>query len=157
MIDRDILVYIADDDDDDRLIFVESITEISENIAFKEASDGLKLITLLSENNKLPDIIFLDLNMPFQNGRETLRKLRSNKAYDHIPVVVYSTSTNPSDIEETYLAGASLYLEKPYSMDDMMKKLKVIFSLKWYSGRKINRKNYFISSKESSLDHFFDH
>ncbi|HEX8515416.1 MAG TPA: response regulator [Bacteroidia bacterium] len=150
MTEDDILIFLADDDEDDRLIFNEAIAEISSKVDVKEASDGLKLIKLLNETSRLPDIIFLDLNMPFQSGKETLKALRSNKAFKNIPVVIYSTSANPMDIEETYRLGASLYLEKPYSMAVMIRKLEHILAHKWEVVSNIDRKDYFISSKEVS-------
>jgi CheY-like chemotaxis protein len=150
MSDKDILIFLADDDEDDRLIFEEAISEISDVMRLVKAQDGLKLLQMLTESIKLPDIIFLDLNMPFQSGKETLKAIRSNKGYQHIPVVIYSTSANPSDIEETFQAGGSLYLEKPYSMESMVKKLEKIFSISWDNSVTVNRKDYFISSRESN-------
>lgn len=150
MSDKDILIFLADDDEDDRLIFEEAISEISEVIRLVKAQDGLKLLQMLTESIKLPDIIFLDLNMPFQSGKETLKAIRANKQYHQIPVVIYSTSSNPADIEETFQSGGSLYLEKPYSMKHMVKKLEKIFSVTWNSSATVHRKDYFISSRESN-------
>jgi CheY-like chemotaxis protein len=150
MSDKDILIFLADDDEDDRLIFEEAISEISGLIRLVKAQDGIKLLQMLTESIKLPDIIFLDLNMPFQSGKETLKAIRANKQYHHIPVVIYSTSANPADIEETFQSGGSLYLEKPYSMCSMVKKLEKIFSLTWDNSPTVNRKDYFISSRESN-------
>lgn len=150
MNDREITIYLADDDEDDRLIFEEAITEISGNIKLVKVTDGIKLMQLLSEVKTTPNIIFLDLNMPFQSGRETLKLLRSSKLYAKIPVVIYSTSTNPTDINDTFAAGASLYLEKPYSMCGIVKRIEAILAMDWYSFAGADKKNYFISSKESS-------
>jgi CheY-like chemotaxis protein len=148
MIDKNLLVYLADDDDDDRLIFEEAISELSGNISLVKANDGIELLQLLSESIRLPDIIFLDLNMPFQGGKETLKALKANKMLNAVPVVVYSTSVNPVDIEETFMHRAFRYLEKPYSMSGMMQKLEMIFSLDLQPLGTISKKDYFISSKE---------
>jgi DNA-binding response OmpR family regulator len=150
MRDKEIIIYLADDDEDDRMIFEEALSEISGNIKLVKITDGIKLLNQLSEDKTIPDIIFLDLNMPFQSGKETLKILRANRSYSKIPVVIYSTSTNPADIEDTFSAGASLYMEKPYSMCSMVKKIEAIISMDWYSFAGADRKNYFISSKESS-------
>jgi CheY-like chemotaxis protein len=144
------LIFLADDDEDDRLIFHEAITEINKSVEVVEAGDGVKLLEKLSNTEKLPDLIFLDLNMPVKNGKDVLRSIKADKRLCNIPVVIYSTSTNPSDIEETYSSGASLYLEKPYSMSGMMMSLEKILSIDWSSGSTFNRKEYFISSKQSN-------
>jgi CheY-like chemotaxis protein len=144
------LIFLADDDEDDRLIFHEAITEINKGVEVVEAGDGVKLLEKLSNAEKLPNLIFLDLNMPVKNGKDVLRLIKADKRLCNIPVVIYSTSTNPSDIEETYNSGASLYFEKPYSMSGLMTGLEKILSIDWSLGSTFNRKDYFISSKQSN-------
>ncbi|MDF2437365.1 MAG: two-component system response regulator [Bacteroidota bacterium] len=154
MADSNLLIFLADDDEDDRLIFSEALSEIDPSIKLVEAADGLKLLNLLSAAEKLPDVIFLDLNMPLKNGKDTLRFIRSDNRFKTIPVVLYSTSSNPADIEESFNAGGSLYLEKPYSMCGMVNNLKDILFCDWsVRAKEMNRKNFFISSKESSSVH----
>jgi CheY-like chemotaxis protein len=154
MAKSNLLIFLADDDEDDRLIFSEAVSEIDPSIKLVEAADGMKLLQLLSTAEKLPDVIFLDLNMPLKNGKDTLKSIRADKRFQSIPVVMYSTSTNPADIEESFNAGGSLYLEKPYSMCGMVNNLKAILNSNWTLRLKeVNRKNYFISSKESSSVH----
>jgi CheY-like chemotaxis protein len=155
MVNRDLLIFLADDDEDDRLIFSEAISEIDGEIELVQASNGLKLLNLVGSASKLPDLIFLDLNMPVKNGKDTLKAIRSDKKLSAIPVVLYSTSTNPADIEECFNSGGSIYLEKPYSMSGMITKLKDIIYSDWEKrSKEMNRKNFFISSKESNSVHF---
>lgn len=67
----------------------------------------------------IPDFIFLDLNMPRKNGKECLTEIRQNDQTQKIPVVIYTTSARPSDIEETFQAGASCFLRKPNSFNEL--------------------------------------
>lgn len=149
MQDYSLLIFITDDDEDDRLIFSEAIEEISPDIELVQLKDGSKLLAQLNSAEKLPDIIFLDLNMPIMNGKETLKAIRADQRFKKIPVVIYSTSVNPSDIKETFETGGSRYLEKPYTMCGMVEKLKNIIFSDWSAISK-EPKEYFISSKETN-------
>jgi CheY-like chemotaxis protein len=145
MMNEPILIFLADDDEDDRMIFEEALSGISSSTSLVAAEDGDKLLLKLTTHERLPDIIFLDLNMPNKNGKETLRELKQSKSFSTIPVVIYSTSTNELDIEQTYNAGAVVYLEKPYSMGHMKNVLSSIITSNW--SRKRRREEFFIQSK----------
>jgi CheY-like chemotaxis protein len=69
--------------------------------------------------------------MPCKDGRQCLKEIRSNKALDKVPVVMFSTSNHEKDIEETFKNGANLYVSKPAFFKDQVKILQKIFSLKW--------------------------
>ena len=75
------------------------------------------------KDEKLPDLILLDINMPLMNGQETLLQIKSNKKLSVIPVVIFSTSKYDSDIKVCYELGASSYLVKPASVSDFEKTL----------------------------------
>jgi CheY-like chemotaxis protein len=60
-----------------------------------------------------PSVILLDLNLPGTDGRSILAKLKQDKAFKEIPVVVFTTSSAPKDIDFCYQAGANAYLVKP--------------------------------------------
>lgn len=122
------LIFLADDDEDDRLMFSEALSETPVNTTLQTANDGEKLLTLLAKSTALPDVIFLDLNMPNKNGMETLKELRQVKNLASIPVVIYSTSSNEADLEDTYRLGANLYVEKPYSYSELVLVLSEILT-----------------------------
>ena len=63
----------------------------------------------------MPALIVLDLNMPELDGRQTLKRLKSNNDFKNIPVVIVTTSSNKADIDICTRLGASLYLVKPDS------------------------------------------
>jgi CheY-like chemotaxis protein len=150
MNDKSVLIYLADDDEDDRLIFSEALSELSTYThTLITAEDGNKLLDHLTVNTTRPDIVFLDLNMPNKNGKETLMQIRRNSAFMHLPIVVYSTSTSDLDIDEAYEKGASLYVEKPYSIAHLVKVLQLVINIDWKANRgKVARNNFFIPSRD---------
>lgn len=80
-------LLLADDDDDDRTLFKETIVEIGVNIELSTVKDGFQLMHALSEAEWLPDVIFLDLNMPYKSGKECLTEIRANDKLKHIPII----------------------------------------------------------------------
>jgi CheY-like chemotaxis protein len=111
-------IYLVDDDQDDRMLIGEALKSTSDHVNVIEFSDGEQLLDQL-ENGLIrsePSVILMDINMPRLNGLEALARIRSNKAISHIPVAIFSTSSNPKVISDAYLAGANAYLIKPVSV-----------------------------------------
>lgn len=130
--DRLIKILYADDDVDDLELFREALKVAHSNANLQTAEDGEELMKYLEQYNYLlPDIIFLDINMPCKNGKECLEEIRSNPKFSKIPVVMFSTSSYNEDIEETFEKGANLYVSKPLFYEDEIKILDKIFSLDW--------------------------
>ena len=96
----------------------------------KSVANGADLMHMLHEGD-LPDLIFLDLNMPEKNGKECLQEIRSNRNFDSIRVVIYSTSSSRKDIDDTRTLGANLYLVKPNSFGSLKAALKNIVAADW--------------------------
>lgn len=96
------ILYI-DDDEDDLLIFGESIENLYPGIAVLKApggEEGIAVLNLLEQDGKpFPNLIILDLNMPRMDGRQTLKAIRSKDRWAGIPVVIFTTSTSIADIE----------------------------------------------------------
>lgn len=127
--DKKLHVMLADDDADDREIFLEALATISANIKVSIAIDGADLMHKLNNLlDHLPDLIFLDLNMPRKNGVECLDDIRRIQYYDQIPVLIYSTSAFAEQINITYKKGANLYIQKPHSFTGIQQVLQKIFS-----------------------------
>jgi CheY-like chemotaxis protein len=129
---KSVHIMLADDDEGSRAIFIEAISEIAPHVKVSVAINGRKLMsTLLASDENLPDIIFLDLNMPLKNGWECLQEIRNNEMLKDIPVIIYSTSANREHIDQTYDGGANFYLIKPDSFSDLKLLAKNILSLDW--------------------------
>ncbi len=144
---RPLHIVLADDDDDDQEFFVEAVSVVAPHVKVEIANDGEELMELLLNKKTLPDIIFLDLNMPRKNGHICLKEIRANKKMLHIPIVIYSTSSNSEQIDSTFKAGANLYIPKPESFGDLKLIAKKIFSLNWEDSVTPDKNNFVLSAK----------
>ena len=107
-------ILLADDDADDRLLFIKAFKELKIKTVVHTVNDGVQLMEYLTKKNAvLPHIIFLDLNMPLKNGLECLKEIKSNKKLKDISIAIYSTSASEKNIEETFHNGANVYIHKP--------------------------------------------
>lgn len=114
------LIYLAEDDEDDRELFTSAMSEIFPETIVNTSNDGLHLLNALSNKAlPLPEAIFLDINMPLMNGFDCIRNLKSIDKYKTLPVVVLSTSAMQADIDFMYSAGAAYYLVKPDSYHEL--------------------------------------
>ncbi len=117
---------MVDDDLDDTEIFQEVLSFIDPTIQCSTAENGRDALEKLSRVTFIPDLIFLDLNMPRMDGKECLRKLKENLILRNIPVIIYTTSSQSKDIEETMGAGAIKFITKPLNVNDLEKILRPI-------------------------------
>lgn len=107
-----IILYV-DDDLDDRVIISEVFREIDPSISCLTVCDGRQAIEFLNSTGPLPDYIFLDVNMPVMDGKECLVELKQNSKFKEIPVIIYSTTNDPTEIKSFYRLGASSFMHKP--------------------------------------------
>lgn len=107
-------IFVAEDDEDDRLLLRDAFDEVDREARLRFAEDGVDLLKQLEfQSSGITPLIILDMNMPRMNGRETLRALRCHPVYGLAPVVVLSTSDAREDIDEAYALGANTYFTKP--------------------------------------------
>lgn len=126
-------IFLTEDDPDDREFFTTALNEIDESIQCEIAKNGKETIEKLKNKEKLPDIIFLDLNMPLMNGFECLSKLKNDSHLARLPVVIFTTSSNPIDVQATHQLGADVFLIKPPSIPELVKKLQRILHIDFNS------------------------
>ena len=105
-------IILADDDPDDCFIFSTLSLEVSKDIRVTCMHDCISLLNYLT-NQPLPDIVFLDLNMPVLSGWDCLKKFRQNSQWDKIPIVIYSTASRQETIDQCRQLGANRYIVKP--------------------------------------------
>lgn len=108
-------VWVIDDDEDDRLIIQSAFKEIDRPISVLTFTDGDQVLPTLTRCDQLPRLILLDINMARQNGFDTLLQLRNTPHFSQLPVVMLTTSADPSDRQQSLALGASQYLTKPAS------------------------------------------
>jgi CheY-like chemotaxis protein len=116
-------IILVDDDCDDRDLFIEAVSSIHPFADIVSKKDGEELMDYLSSSSAMPDIIFLDLNMPRKNGKECLTELRANKKFRTTPIIIFTTSLNPVDVQETFNEGASFFMRKPNSFEELKETL----------------------------------
>ncbi|MCX7592598.1 MAG: response regulator [Fischerella sp.] len=71
-----------------------------------------------------PSVILLDLNLPGIDGRDILERLKQDKSFKEIPIIIFTTSSNPQDIELCYQKGANGYLIKPMDTQELQKTIQ---------------------------------
>ena len=107
-------VLLIDDDRDDAELFKEALFEINSAIVFEHYEDskaGLKL--LLEKQTDLPDLIFLDINMPIVSGWQCLTEFKKTEHLKHIPVILFTTSSQTKEKEIADEMGAEGFITKP--------------------------------------------
>ncbi|EYB66423.1 hypothetical protein DEIPH_ctg139orf0153 [Deinococcus phoenicis] len=94
--------------------------------AVSVARDGQEALELLRHTEHLPDLVLLDLNMPRMTGHEVLRAVKGDAALREVPVVVFTTSSEPSDRATCAAAGADDYILKPSEFEDLIETLNAL-------------------------------
>jgi CheY-like chemotaxis protein len=121
-------IFLIDDDEDDQLLFKQAIEFINPMLQYDTATNGKIALDRLKSSPSLPDIIFLDLNMPVMNGLEFLIQIKKEDALSQIPVGIFTTSDVLRDRELTKEFGAQFFLTKPNDFQVLRKKLEQVLS-----------------------------
>ena len=122
-------LFIIDDDEDDVELFEEAVHEIlptARCLSAFSCADGIQKLNDVEE--VLPDIIFLDLNMPGKSGKECLVEIKKIARAHKIPVVIYTTSSHERDVQETRELGAAHFITKPSSFSGTVDELLKVIS-----------------------------
>ncbi|MEO7175380.1 MAG: response regulator [Saprospiraceae bacterium] len=140
-------ILLADDDDDDRLFFRDAIAEVKVKTIVSMVNDGVELMTRLNNPEiSIPNLLFLDLNMPRKSGMECLREIRSNNKLKDLTIAIYSTSASEVDIEETFVKGANIYIKKPNDFEELKNILDRVITLNWqYHTAGLNRETFILN------------
>ncbi len=138
-------LLLVDDDEDDRLFFEEALTEVSPESTILLKKDGEETLNyLLGPDAIPPDVIFLDLNMPFIDGVRCLEEIRRNEAMKDTFIVINTTTASPKEIDHTFEKGANLFLIKPNSFNDLKKSIAAIIQLDFKSLIISRQRNKFV-------------
>jgi len=139
--DNKVFVYLVDDDDDDRDFFKEALSEIAIANEIKEFSNGVDLMSDLLHTSEIPDVAFIDLNMPLMNGEECIADIRAEEKFNDMPIIVYSTTCDEVQKENLKRLGANRYLQKPNTFSQL--KLKLENALRLIQDDKAERQGSF--------------
>lgn len=126
-------IALLDDDHEEHLLFKEVADDFSEIKSVLSFAKGKEMLDYFGGNDKsiIPDILFLDLNMPILSGLDCLIEIRKKEEYKNLPIIIYSTSSSEKDKEATYKNGANLYVNKPVEFSDMKKIFKEVLKINW--------------------------
>ena len=129
-----IVLLMADDDIDDRMLTLEAFKESQLGNEVKCVEDGEELMDYLYRRNKYidptssprPGLILLDLNMPKKDGREALKEIKEDPKLRQIPIVVLTTSKSEEDIFKTYDLGVNSFISKPVTFDQLVDVMRTL-------------------------------
>ena len=126
------LILIIDDDIDDVEMFCEAVIDVDNNAECCAAIDGYEAIDMvLNKMNKLPDFIFLDLNLPKMDGLECLSLLRNEVKLKSVPIIIYTSSSAPNDMHESKSLGANYFLRKTCDYKTLCDEIALIMKTDW--------------------------
>jgi len=131
---EDIFILIAEDDADDRFLLQAAFEENGFTDKLQFVENGVELIEYLNNLNngtsaaKTPRFILLDLNMPKKDGREALKELKQHPSFKKIPVIIFSTTNNETEMRRCYELGANSYITKPNSFESLIKTVAALRS-----------------------------
>ena len=136
------LIFIVDDDPDDRQIILDAFLEHTNMLDYVFLEDGKELLDTLksSEAADYPSLIILDLNMPGMLGLQVLKEIRSNSRYSHIPIIVMTTSELNTDRKHSYELGANCFLTKPKLYTELIKLTQSIATI-WLEDEVVTEKD----------------
>ena len=129
-----IVILMADDDADDRMLTRDALEESRVLNELRFVEDGEELMDYLRRNGKYanaadsprPGLILLDLNMPKKDGREALKEIKSDPNFRRIPVVIMTTSKAEEDVFRSYDFGASSFITKPVTFDRLVELMRTL-------------------------------
>jgi CheY-like chemotaxis protein len=103
-------------------------------------NNGIEAIDFIDKKEN-PNLIILDLNMPQKNGKEVLNYIKTNEKLKQIPVLIYTTTNSPEEINKVYRLGANSFLTKPRDFKDISSAISLICSY-WYNTMSLPNNNY---------------
>jgi CheY-like chemotaxis protein len=146
-INESLFILLADDDEDDRNFFKDALLEIKVKTKVTLANNGSELMKYLNDpGNRLPDIVFLDLNMPILSGLDCLTEIRKNNRLKDLTIAIYSTSSSDENIEEAFVLGANIYIKKPNDFEILKMILEHVITLDWqYHTSELKKENFLLN------------
>lgn len=128
-------ILLIEDDAIEVMKFNRVLKTLGLNHKIIEAGNGEEALSVLKEQNIIPDIILLDLNMPKINGIEFLGILKADEVLKYIPSIILSTSNNHRDVLECYRIGIAGYIIKPLKYEDYTDRIKKL--LEYWSANEL--------------------
>ncbi len=145
-------ILIASGDPNDASQLTEALKNILPSCQPIFTTDGIAALRYI-KTNAPPDIVFLDLNMPFKNGINCLKDIYNLNLLPGIPIIIYSTSNNIKDIDEAYKHNAAFYIIKPPSFKVLREIIqRALTILVKPSTRRVDKVNFVLSETKLYKD-----
>jgi len=122
-------ILLADDDADDCLLFKDALGELPLVTKLSTVANGEQLMEVLNQIDPLPDLLFLDLNMPRKNGFGCLLEIKQNGRLESLPVIILSTSVEENMVNLLYENGAEYYICKPNEFSELVSVIRIVLSI----------------------------
>ena len=124
-------ILLVDDNEADASIFAAALLEASTRVRSYWVATGEEALDFVKRRGRFQNIlpakiIVLDLNLPGWSGFDVLKAVRADSQSGHIPVIVFSTSSQPKDVNLAYALGANAYMVKPMSLEMYITKVRMI-------------------------------
>ena len=120
-------ILLIDDDIDEMKTFVEALKQVVAPFKCTYASNGIHALKMLFYLR--PEAIFVDYNMPAMNGLEFVAEIKKNEELQCIPVFLYSSHISLDTMEKAEKMGIAGCMEKPSSIEGLVKALKSVFTI----------------------------
>lgn len=143
-----IKIVVCDDNWAESPLFEYTLRKIGIEYELDWVEGGLELLIYLTTAEILPDIVFLDVNMPGKSGIHWLEEIRSNRKWNHIPIIIQSFAGPTKDIEAAYHAGADLFILKSDFSKDFQQTLKAILQRDWSARVQPRKSAFFLTPGE---------
>jgi CheY-like chemotaxis protein len=149
MIPANINILLADDDQADCLLFKLALEALPLTATLNMVYDGEQLMETLSATSTLPDVLFLDLNMPRKNGFSSLGAIKRNTGLWGLPIVIFSTSSEDKAVNNVFRDAAYYYIRKPEDFNLLKKVLYQALTLISRPDRTMPNKENFMLTGEN--------
>lgn len=128
---EDLEILLVEDNEGDIRLTIEAFKEAKIRNHIRVVRDGEEALTYLKKEAayadvQTPDIILLDINLPKVDGKEVLHELKNDPMLKSIPIIMLTTSSSESDVQESYLNHANSYVIKPVDLDKFMEVIRSI-------------------------------
>ncbi len=124
-------ILLVEDNEGDILLTTEALENANFFTKLSVVKDGKQAIDFLSKadgfsNAPQPDMLLLDINLPKRNGHQVLKFIKENEVLKHIPVIIFTTSSSPSDINQAYKNYVNCFITKPIEAQSFLNVMATI-------------------------------
>lgn len=138
---KPIEILLVEDSPSDADLTIETLSDSKVLNNLHVVEDGVEALAFLRcegqyANAVRPDLILLDLNLPWKDGREVLSEIKADPSLNTIPVVVLTTSAAEEDVIKSYRLHANCYVTKPVGLEEFISMIRLIESF-WLAAVKL--------------------